>query len=135
MLVITKIFTKTLFPKMFTGWFVLRFNATLTAKVISWRSVTHVFPGFLTSVLTQISFQSHQLLFSHALAEVRGENMPERKFASNGSQTNNHQVMSPTRSQLSHTIEAKSRSQMDCMVKCQFKIIVSMLIRCRYQLL
>ena len=25
---------------------VLRFNATLTAKVISWRSVTHMFPGF-----------------------------------------------------------------------------------------
>ena len=41
------------------------FNATLTGKVISWRSVTHmtVFPGFLTPVLTQLSFQSHQLLF------------------------------------------------------------------------
>ena len=26
----------------------------------------HVFPGFLTPVLTQLSFQSHQLLFSHA---------------------------------------------------------------------
>ena len=31
----------------------------------------HVFPGFLTLVLTQISFQSNRLLFSHALAEVR----------------------------------------------------------------
>ena len=30
----------------------------------------HVFPGFLTPVLTQLSFQSHQLLFSHASAEV-----------------------------------------------------------------
>ena len=29
-------------------------------------------------VLTQLSFQSHQLLFSHASAEVRGENMPEK---------------------------------------------------------
>ena len=37
----------------------------------------HVFPGFLTlTVLTQISFQSHRLLFSHALAEVKGENTP-----------------------------------------------------------
>ena len=35
---------------------VLGFNATLTAKVISWRSVTHVFPGFLTPVLTQLFF-------------------------------------------------------------------------------
>ena len=32
----------------------------------------HVFPGFLTPVLTQISFQSHRLLFSHAAAESRG---------------------------------------------------------------
>ena len=31
-------------------------NATLTAKVISWRSVTHMFPGFLTPVLTQLFF-------------------------------------------------------------------------------
>ena len=38
----------------------------------------HVFPGFLTPVLTQISFQSHQLLSLHASAEVRGENAPER---------------------------------------------------------
>ena len=35
----------------------------------------HVFPGFLMPALTQ---------FLHALAEVRGKNMPERKFASNG---------------------------------------------------
>ena len=41
----------------------------------------HVFAGFLTPVLTQISFHSHQILFSHASSEVRGENTPERKFA------------------------------------------------------
>ena len=40
---------------------------------------THVFPGFLTPVLTQLSFQSHPLLFTHASAEVRSENMPELK--------------------------------------------------------
>ena len=28
---------------------------------------------------TVVSFQSHRLLFSHASAEVRGENTPERK--------------------------------------------------------
>ena len=63
---------------------VLGFNATLTAKVISWRSVTHMV------------FSPTQLFF------LRGENMPERKFASTGDRTHNHRVMSPTRSPLSH---------------------------------
>ena len=45
----------------------------------------HVFPGFLTPVLTQISFQSHRLLFSHALAAVIGENTAQRNFSSTGS--------------------------------------------------
>ena len=58
----------------------------------------YVFLGFVT----QVSLQSHRLLFSHASAEVRGENTPERKFASTGYQTHNHQVMSPTRAPLSH---------------------------------
>ena len=58
------------------------------------QSVTHVFPGFLTPAVTQLSFQSHQLPFSHASAEVRGENTPERKLASTRYQTHNHQVMS-----------------------------------------
>ena len=56
----------------------------------------YVFSGFLTPVLTQLSFQSHRLLFSHISAEVRGKNMPERKFASTVHRTCNHQVMSPT---------------------------------------
>ena len=62
----------------------------------------YVFPGFLTPVLTLLLFQSHRLLFSHASAEVRGENTPERKVASTWDRTHNHQVMSPTRSPLSH---------------------------------
>ena len=63
---------------------------------------TYVFPGFLTQVLTRISFQSHQILFSHASAEVRGKNMRERNIASTGSQTHNHhKVMSLTHSPLS----------------------------------
>ena len=62
----------------------------------------HVFPGSLTAVLTRISFQSHRQLLSHASAEVRGENTPERNFASTGSLTHNHQAMSRTRSLLSH---------------------------------
>ena len=42
----------------------------------------HVFPGFFTPVLTHLSFQNQRQIFSHASAEVRGENKPERMFAS-----------------------------------------------------
>ena len=69
----------------------------------------YVFPGFLTPVLTLLFFQSHRLLFSHASAEVRGENTPERKVASTWDRTHNHQVMSPTRSPLSHPGGSKKR--------------------------
>ena len=51
------------------------FNATLTAKVKSWAlevGDAYLFPGFPTPVLTQMSFQSHPLLFLHALG-VRAE--------------------------------------------------------------
>ena len=54
----------------------------------------YVFPGFLTPVLTELSFQIHRLLFSHSSAEVRGENTPDTKFASTGSRTHNHQKCS-----------------------------------------
>ena len=60
-----------------------------------------------TSTNTIFFFQIHQLLFSHASVEVRGENTPERKFASTGDRTHNHRVMSPTRSRLSHPVGAK----------------------------
>ena len=82
---------------------VLGFNATLTAKVISWRSLTHMcFLAFSHQYLHNCSFQSHPLLFSHASAEVRGKNTPERKFASTGDRTHNHQVMNLTLSPLRH---------------------------------
>ena len=82
---------------------VLGFNTTLTAKVISWQSVTHMcFLAFSHQYKHNFSSQRHQLLFSHGSAEVRGENMLERKVASTGNQTHNHQVMSLTRSPLSH---------------------------------
>ena len=51
----------------------------------------NVFPGFLTPVLPQISFQSHQLLFSHASAEVRGENTQERNFPLNQASNSGHE--------------------------------------------
>ena len=88
----------------------LGFNTTLTAKVIIIMVVgdAHVFPGFLTPVLIQLFFPKPPTLFSHASAEVRGKNTPERKFASIGDQTHNHQVMSPTCSPQSHPGKAES---------------------------
>ena len=63
----------------------------------------HLFPGFLTPVLSQLFFPKPvTTFFSHASAEVRGENTPERKSASTGDRTHNHQVMSPILSPLSH---------------------------------
>ena len=44
----------------------------------------HVFPSFLTPVLTELSFKSYRLLFSHASAEVRGKNTSKKKFRLNG---------------------------------------------------
>ena len=93
----------TIFVKKVSWLVVLGFNDTLTAKVISWRSVMHMcFLAFLQQYLHNFSFQSHGLLSSHASAEVRGKNTPERKVASTRDRTHNHQVMSPTRSPLSH---------------------------------
>ena len=60
----------------------------------------YVFHGFLTPVLTQLFFRKPPTTF--LTAEVRCENTPERKVASTGDRTHNHQVMSPTRSPLSH---------------------------------
>ena len=88
----------------FFCWLVVSgfFSATLTAKVISWVvGGAHVFHSFHTPVPTQVSFQSHRLLFSYASAEVRGENTLERKFAKTVFQSHNHQVLSLTCSPLS----------------------------------
>ena len=85
------------------GWLVvLGFNAHLTAKVISWRSETHMcFLAFSHQYKYTFSFQSHRLLFSHASAEVRGENTPEGKFT--GDRTHNHHVISLASSPPSHS--------------------------------
>ena len=74
----------------------------------------HMFPGFLTPTLTQLSFQSNRLLFSHASEELRDEKKPERKFSSTGYQTHNHQVMSPTRSPLSHPGRSEAVGRANC---------------------
>ena len=63
-------------------------------------SDAHVFPGFLTPVLTQLFFRKHPTTFLKCRSERR--NTPERKFASTRDLTHSHQVMSPTHSPLRH---------------------------------
>ena len=69
------------------AWFVsllvvLGFN-TITAKVISWRSLTHMcFLAFSHS--TNTTFLSKAT--NYFSAEVRGKNTPERKVAATGDQ-------------------------------------------------
>ena len=75
----------------------------------------HVFPGFLTPVLTQLFFPKSPTTFLTCFWRgERQKNTPEGKFASTGYRTHNHQVMSPTRSLLSHPGEAQCRSRSDC---------------------
>ena len=61
---------KSKFLSAMISWLVLLgFNATLTAKVILWRTVTHMFPGFLTPVLTQFFLSKATDYFSHMLLQ------------------------------------------------------------------
>ena len=69
------------------------------------------FPGFLTPVLTQLSFPKPPNTLLNAFAKVRGENTPERKVASTGDRTDTHQVTSPTSSPLSHPGGANTQSR------------------------
>ena len=62
----------------------------------------HVFPGFLTPVLTQLFFPKPATTFLTCFSRGERRNTPERKFASTGDRTHNRQVMSPTHSPLSH---------------------------------
>ena len=82
---------------------VLGFKATLTARGhIMAVGDSYVFPGFLTPVLTQLFFPKPPTTFLTCLC--RGE---RRKYTGNKSRLNRgsnsqHQVMSSTRSPLSH---------------------------------
>ena len=85
---------------------VLGFNATHSYNNVIIMAVgdAHVFPGFLTPVLTQLFFPKPPTTFLTCFS--RGE---RRKYAgkkvrlNHGSNRHNHQVMSQTRSPLSHT--------------------------------
>ena len=70
----------------------------------------NVFLGFLTPVLKQLFFPKPPTTFLTCFCRgERRKNRPERKVASTGDQTHNHQVMSSTRSPLSHPGGAKGQ--------------------------
>ena len=70
-----------------------------------------VFPGFLTPVLTQLSFQIHQLLFSNTSGEVRSKKNARKNVRLNLHRTHNLLVMSPAHSSLSHPGWGKNGSK------------------------
>ena len=60
---------------------VLRFNATLTAKVKAWQSVTHMcFLAFSHQYYHNFLSKATNYFSHNASAEVRGENMPDAKL-------------------------------------------------------
>ena len=77
---------------------------------VSWLSHSSANTTFLS--------KATDYFFSHATAEVRGENTPERKVASTGNRTDNHQVMSPTRSPLSHLGWARLKELQEIIDRC-----------------
>ena len=62
----------------------------------------HVFPGFLTPVLTQIFFPKPPTTFLTCFCRGERRKYVGKKDRLNRGQNNNHKVMSPTRSSLSH---------------------------------
>ena len=63
----------------------------------------YVFPGFLTPVITQLFFPKPPTTFLTCFCRGEGRKYAGKKSRLNqGDQTRNHQVMSPTRSPLSH---------------------------------
>ena len=87
-----------------SGWLVvLGLNATLTAKVISWRLMMHMcFLAFSHLSTNTTFFPKPPTTFLTCFSRGERRKLARKKFTSNRSQTQNHQVMSPTRSPLSH---------------------------------
>ena len=83
------------------GWLiVLGFNTTLTAKVISWQSVTLTHVSWLSHSSTNATFLSKATItFLTCFCrgeKLWGENMPERKLAATRDWTHNHQSFENT---------------------------------------
>ena len=109
--------------KIHVGWLVVMgFNATLTAKVISWQSVTHAFPGFLTPVLTQLFFPKPPITFLTCFCRVARRIYAGKKSRLNRGSNSHHQVTSPTCSPMSHPGGAKIHVY-SCGKQCKKRLI------------
>ena len=62
----------------------------------------HVFPGILTPALTQLSFQSHRLLFSHVFCRAERRKYAGKKVRLYRGSNSQPPALSPTHSPLSH---------------------------------
>ena len=63
--------------------FLLEFNAILTAKVVSWRPVTHLCASWLSQTCTETTVLSKATDYYSHTSDVRGEKTLERKFSPN----------------------------------------------------
>ena len=69
---------------MTDGWsVVLGLSTTLLAKVMSLRSVTHMFPGFVTPVLTQFFFPKPPATFLICFCRGERKKYDEKKVCLN----------------------------------------------------
>ena len=95
------------------------FNATLTAKVISWRSVTRMFPRSLTPVLTQLFFPKPPTTFLTCFR--RGE---RRKYAGEKSRLNwGSNSQPPGHESDTLTTEPPGRGHTEIIESCETDVI------------
>ena len=92
------------------GWLVgcIGVKAILKVKVISWRSVTQMFPDFLTPVLTQLFCPKPPTTFPTCFCRGESYNTPERKFASTNNNNNNQGLISKPAGHEANTLTTES---------------------------
>ena len=78
-----------------------------------------------SQVRTQRSFQKHRLLFPHFSAEVRGENTPERKFASSRCWTHKFLYWSELKALADHWNETEKLKFVSWIVENQHLMVTS----------
>ena len=92
-------------------WDVINLNSHLWRHFNSYGHImavgdAYVFPGFLTPVLTKLFFPKPPTTFRTCFCRGERRKYARKKIASTGNRTHNHQVISPTRSSLSHASRA-----------------------------
>ena len=92
-------------------------------------SDAHLFPGFLTPVITLLFFPKPPTTFLTCFGSGEMRKHAGKKSASTGDRTHNHQVMSPTSSPLSHPGEACFIGSpvflLSCSIACLYLLLCS----------